>query len=155
MAVILTRKGEEILVDDADFEMLNQYTWRIHQRGYVVTNLSRKLGHKEVKMHRLITECPKGKIVDHADRNKLNNQRNNLRITTNQMNTANSKPQGDRKYKGVYDHYTKWKSVIGFEGKNIWLGSFNTPEEAALAYNQKALELFGEFAKLNEIEGGN
>jgi hypothetical protein len=63
------------------------------------------------------------------------------------MNTANSKPQGTRKYKGVHKHHNKWRSLIGFNGKSIHLGLFDTPEQAAIAYNNKATELFGEYCK--------
>ena len=153
MAIIKTKKGEEILIDDEDYEMLNKFTWYIHQRGYVCSHTSRKTGRKQIKMHRMITNCPDNMIVDHWNRNKLDNRRVNLRITNHQMNTANSKPQGNRKYKGVHKHHNKWRALIGFNGKSIHLGLFDTPEQAAMAYNNKAIELFGEFAKLNETKG--
>jgi hypothetical protein len=155
MLIIKTNKGEEILIDDEDFESVSQFTWYIHSRGYVVSYTSRKSegGRKQLKLHRFITNCPDDKIIDHANRNKLDNRKCNLRITNHQMNTANSKPQGTRKYKGVHKHHNKWRALIGFNGKSIHLGLFDTPEKAAKTYNDKASELFGEFAKLNNLKG--
>jgi hypothetical protein len=58
------------------------------------------------------------------------------------------------KYKGVsFDSINnKWRSGIMINGKTIHLGRFNLEEEAAIAYNNKAIELFGEFAKINNIK---
>ena len=91
--------------------------------------------------------------VDHIDNNRLNNMVNNLRWATHQQNIMNSSRGSKRTtsiYNGVWKE-TAWRAGIKHNAKTIHLGSCSTEEEAARAYNEKALELFGEFVKLNEI----
>jgi len=79
-------------------------------------------------------------------------------VTTNMLINSKAKScgkcaRGESKYKGVYYHVSgKWHGIINKKGVNISLGYYNTPEEAALAYNKKSLELFGEGCYLNEIK---
>jgi hypothetical protein len=99
--------------------------------------------------------------VDHIDNNKLNNQKSNLRLATHHQNQFNSNLQRNNTsgYIGVVYHknYKKnkiskmshWHARIKFNSKHISLGYYQTPEEAAKAYDKKAKELFGEFAKTN------
>lgn len=94
--------------------------------------------------------------VDHINGDGLDNRKSNLRICNASQNVANkgkikSNTSG---YKGVF--YVKgrrknWVSQIGKDMKLIRIGYFGTKEEAAKAYNDKALELFGEFAFLNRL----
>lgn len=92
--------------------------------------------------------------LDHRDRDKLNNRIDNLRVATRSQNTANTrKSWGSSKAKGVYWE-TKRKSFrahVRFHGKSIHLGYFDIEDEAAHAYNKKAIELFGEYASLNPV----
>lgn len=147
---IYTAKKEIILVDDENYEMLNQFTWWTNRRGYACNNNG--------FMHRLIMELTKndkGLYVDHINRNKLDNRKENLRIVTHAQNVCNRKTFSNSTsgYKGVHTHtyiskktgekITKYKVKISKE--------FDTAEEAALAYNKLAIELFGEYAYLNNI----
>jgi hypothetical protein len=104
-------------------------------------------------MHRQIMDPPKGKIVDHIDGNQANNCRANLRICTRRENGCNrSKPVGTTsRFKGVSWHKAtgKWAATIHFKRRAFWLGYFDDEAEAARAYDAKAVELFGEFARLN------
>jgi hypothetical protein len=118
------------------------------------------LGKKHL-IHRLVAqefiEQPgSGFFVDHIDRNKLNNSVTNLRYVTSQQNQMNKTKQQNATsiYKGVsFDkHCRKWLSLIHFNGKKIRLGLFAHEQEAAIAYNAKASELFGEYANLNVID---
>ena len=90
------------LVDDEDYEILNQHKWH-NNIGYARTDI--KDGNKWFGklMHRLIMNVPIKMEVDHIDRNGLNNQKSNLRIVTHQQNSMNSKKQkgSSSKYKGV------------------------------------------------------
>lgn len=119
--------------------------------------------HNEVWERMMDAALPKGFLVDHINGDKLDNRRSNLRLATKSDNEANKKKrrtQGGKapssKYKGVskdQDGRKKcWRAIASREGKSYRLGSFYSEEEAARAYNVKALELFGEFALLNEIE---
>lgn len=144
-----------IKVDDEDFEMLSQYKWRI-SKGYVRTTIKIYGKWKNIFMHRLIMNTPKGMFTDHIDRNKLNNTKNNLRIVTSQQNNMNVQKRKNcsSKYKGIhwFKRDKKWQAQIMINNKHIYLGLFKNEIDAAIAYNNKAKELFGEYAYLNNIE---
>jgi len=97
--------------------------------------------------------APADMQVDHINGNPLDNRRENLRICTRAQNTCNRKAVVNSKsgYKGVTKKNSsrKWIPEIRKDGKKLYLGSYNTPEEAAKAYDKAAKEIFGEFAKLN------
>jgi hypothetical protein len=95
-------------------------------------------------------------FIDHKDRNPLNNCRNNLRVCThaeNMRNKGNRNINKTSRYKGVYKpkDYKKWVAYICCDGKIYRIGAFEKEEDAAEAYNKRALELHGEFAFLNKI----
>lgn len=129
------------LVNDEDFDYLNQWSWHLSKKMYAA-NKSR------IYMHRLIMETPKGYVTDHINRNTLDNRRVNLRIITNSQNLMNREKskKNTSGYKGVTwnKERNKWKAQIGFNNKNIFIGRFSTREEAAQAYNLKSKELFPE-----------
>ncbi len=140
--------GLHVYVDAADYEWLSRWKWHL-MSGYA----ARYEKGKVVLMHRLIMNPPPGMIVDHANRNKLDNSRANLRVCSHGENTRNrAKPIGcSSRFKGVcYDKKMgKWKASVGSGRKRTYLGAFDEEEEAARAYDRKAVELFGEFARLN------
>lgn len=150
--------GKFVLVDDEDYLWLNRMPWHASGRKdclYAVHDL-RINPHKvhSFKMHRLLMGNPDTQ-VDHHDGNSLNNQKYNLRVATKFENGRNRKVSRNSTtgYKGVTKRpgYNKWRARIGSVPNRITLGDFNTPQEAARAYNKAALELFGEFARLNII----
>lgn len=159
---------KECLVDDEDFEFLNQWRWKLlvsYNSTYAVRNVSKYLGggrknkkyeYKCILMHRLIMKANDDRIVDHKDHNGLNNQKSNLRLCTKADNNRNVGKHADAKYskyKGVsFDkNRGKWISAVKFQRKTINLGRFDSEDAAAKAYNYKADELFGEFANLNNV----
>jgi len=155
MKEIKLTRGCVALVDDEDFEYLSQWKWYAGGREgniYARRSISK---HKKILMHRLIMNTPDDMEVDHRDRNKLNNQRSNLRNCNHLQNMVNREPEGASQYKGVSFAYRRGKklivSQIRIEGKSTHIGYFKTEEEAARRYNEKALELHGEFAYLNEL----
>ena len=99
----------------------------------------------------MILNHPIGMHVDHIDRNGLNNQRSNLRICTNEENRMNHKKYKNNKtgFNGVVIDKKSFVAQIFVKGKRIYIGCFPTPEDAALAYEQEAINYFGEFANLN------
>lgn len=109
-------------------------------------------------MHRFIMErvlsrvLSGSELVDHKDGNPLNNSRSNLRLATRAQNSQNSKRYKNNTtgFKGVYfdARYNKWFSKIQVNKRSKFLGYHNTPEEAFSAYKAAALELHGEFARL-------
>ena len=121
-------------------------------KGYINIFVDRK----SYTAHRLAWYIAYGYLpqyIDHINRNPSDNRLSNLRECTVSQNLANVKGHGKNKYKGVsyYKRNKKYLSQIMCHYKRYYLGSFKTPEAAALAYNKKALELFGEFACLNEV----
>ena len=91
--------------------------------------------------------------VDHVHRNGLDTRRINLRAATPSQNMANRPPFRNNKsgYKGVYWTQGRFTAAIKVNYRKICLGRFDDPVEAARAYNEAALEHFGEFAWLNPL----
>jgi hypothetical protein len=153
--IILTNGGVA-LVDLDDYEWLSQLTWRKSSSGAAVRNSSRHLGpQKPIWMHRVIMACPEGMVVDHINNNRLDNRKENLRICTQAENARNRTTPHINKcgYKGVYWHKGKrrWYAHITMNGKQKHIGAFHNIHDAARRYNEKAVELFGEYAKVNII----
>ena len=140
------------LVDDDDYDLLNQFRWYVAKRNHTnYAERDRAISGKKSLMHRLIMNAPIGLQVDHKDHNGLNNQKSNLRICTSQQNNMNSrvKRNATSKYLGVHYDRGYIRASIIFNYKITRLGYFKTEEDAARAYDKKAKELFGEFANLN------
>lgn len=144
-------KGKVALVDDADYEWLMQWKWYAQERGSGLTYAGLPSGGPY--MHRLIMNAPKGMQVDHCDLNGLNNQRNNLRLASQSQNLANRQKQKNNHsgFKGVvFDKKCRnWKAEIKINKACKHLGNFQSITDAARAYDAAALELYGEFARLN------
>lgn len=138
-----------VLVDSDVYERLRTRSVSISSHGYARTGIDGS-GEPLEYLHRFIMGEPKGKVVDHINGNRLDNRRVNLRICEHKENMWNSKPV-TAGYKGVYENGFSWIAQIMADGVIHHIGSYRTQEEAALAYNEKALELHGEFAYLNVV----
>lgn len=152
----LTR-GKRAIVDDDDYALLSQWKWSAVKGNGKLSNFYAMRGEKRktIKLHRFIMKAKKGEIIDHLDGNGLNNTKKNLRRCSQQENIRNSRKRRgtSSRYKGVsWDkREKKWSAYITFDYAKIALGNHDSENEAAIQYNEKAKELFGEFAKLNII----
>jgi hypothetical protein len=135
----------------------------LNKQGYHTINLNQYGDFKHWRVHQLVAQEFLTKpdsthtlSVDHIDRNKTNNQVSNLRYATVSQNNANrcKRANTSSSYLGVSwsKKNNKWQTCISLNRKNIHIGYFENEHDAARAYNDKALELHGEFANLNEIE---
>lgn len=147
-------KDKFILVDEEDFIKISEYNNHYHHTGYAVTTRRINGKNKQIRIHRLILNANENDYVDHINHDKLDNRRCNLRICTNSQNQANrlKKRNASSIYKGVRKIPESYQAFIKFKGKAFHLGTFNNEIKAAEAYNNKAKELFGEFALLNIIK---
>jgi hypothetical protein len=147
---ILLSQGRYVIVDAADYENLIKHNWTARICPVYAVRIEKG---KNIYMHRQIMQPPAGLIVDHKDRNGLNNSRTNLRVGTMSQNSCNRKKKKGctSKYRGVHidKRSGKWMAVIRFEGKSIFLGNFDNEIDAAKAYDKAASKYHGDFASLN------
>lgn len=161
MKYIVLTSGATVKVDDEDFEFLNDFKWgQLGSKSGKLTYACRGVRvngkYSKILMHRELMGNPEGKMIDHINGDKLDNQKSNLRIVDRAKNLQNSKLRSDSKgkYKGVRKVYKEgFNARIQIApGKRLFLGYFKTEKEAALAYNEAAKKYFGEYAKLNKLE---
>jgi len=160
-AVVPLTQGHEAIIDRRDVAAVSRHKWHAvadNNTVYALTSILNEDGqYRKVGLHAFIMGSKFGKRVDHRDGNGLNNRRGNLRFATasqNQWNKALSR-NNTSGYKGVrLDHRDnlnrKWRATIYYDGKHHSLGYHATPEDDALAYDDAARNVFGEFARLNE-----
>ena len=164
MKEITITQGKTALVDDEDYDYLNQMNWYCMKNkmgGYYASTPICSTGKppKTLLMHRLILNARKGIQVDHINHSGLDNRKENLRLCTNSQNGMNRLPSKHKKYKGVrkierfYKEkvYTYYEARITKDEKEKYLGIFKTEEEAVEKYNKTAIEYFGNFAMINQI----
>lgn len=151
-------KGKTTIIDDADFDVLSKYKWfasETNKKG--VFYAKAVINKKPVYLHRfLLSVTQKSSHVDHIDNDTLNNQRSNLRACTRLQNMYNKKKRVSKAvYTGVSKKIYKGRvyffASISVNNKPKYLGSFPDERSAAIAFNNAAIKIRGEFAKLNEI----
>jgi hypothetical protein len=136
------------LVDELDFEVLSKRRWRLDKEGYVITGWTPRVE----RMHRVIVGLTQAdqRIVDHANGDKLDNRRKNLRICSRAQNGQNRGRQRNNRsgFKGVHwvEREGKWRAQITVERSRKTIGDFDTAEEAHAAYCAFAKKLHGEYA---------
>jgi hypothetical protein len=149
MKEIKLTQNKVALIDDEDYEYLNQFKWYANK---VRNTFYAKRGRNKTaqQMHRIIMNPPTNMQIDHKDHNGLNNQKFNLRLCTNSQNRMNSIPYGKSKYLGVSIFRGKIpRAQIKVNNKIIYLGQFKTEEAAAREYDEMAKIYHKEFANLN------
>jgi len=150
MAILKLDDQHSVLVDDDDLPALSRHQW-FFLNGYAVRRQRTASGAVLILMHRELVRPAPGELVDHVDGNSLNNYRINLRICTPSQNQANRRTLG---YRGVYyePRSGRWRAQIKVGQRNRYLGTFDTPQAAARAYDRAAYAAWGRFARLNHPE---
>lgn len=160
-------QGQNAIVDVEDFEWLSQWNWHAMWTEYTRSfRAIRNEGKKAILMHRVILGCEGKEEGDHRNHNSLDNRRHNLRKCTRVQNMCNKRPYrgSSSKFKGVSFNKSKnkWVANIQINGKQTYLKSFNSEEQAARAYDEAAKIHHGVFARLNfpnhptlEFDGNN
>jgi len=167
MKAIKLTQGQLALVDDDDYQWLNQWKWHAHKDksgNFYASRSSTKIDGKQhtIFMHRQILglEFGDSRQVDHANHSTLDNRRSNIRLATSTQNNQNRIPfKSTSRFKGVSRHfihskgkiYKYWQAHIKYKGKQIFLGHFKNEYEAAQVYNVAARKYFGEYAYQNVI----
>jgi hypothetical protein len=158
MKEIRLTKGKFALVSDRDYKQLSKFKWYAQTGGrkdilYAARRITVNGKSGILYMHREILKPSLGLIVDHANRDTLDNRRSNIRTCTRSNNACNTRlhQHNTSGYRGVSWHsiVKKWDASIIAKGKKYFLGYFNIKEDAARAYNKAALKYHGRFAQLN------
>lgn len=151
--VLYNKKCEEVaraIVDVEDVAKIKKHKWYLSQ-GAVRTKVRRKT----LRIQHLIMDVSpdRNRLIDHKDRDILNNRKSNFRFCTNTENSRNSKKGKNNTsgFKGVFKSGNGWMAGIGVNKKFIYLGCFKNKIKAAKAYNVGAARYHGSFACLNKI----
>lgn len=152
MKQILFTQNQVALVDDEDYERVNQHKWRAHNTKKNIWYAVREVNGTSLYLHSFILNIF-NKRIDHINHDGLNNQKLNLRPCTQSQNLSNLRKMSSAtsSYKGVgwSKRSKKWWAKLTKNYKTINLGLFDSEEEAALVYNNAANKYFGEFANVN------
>lgn len=156
MTELTTASGDVILVDEDDVPRLEGqrfYSLRTRRLTYAAFVL-KVPGEKSKRMllHRFLLDAPPGTIVDHKNRNGLDNRRENLRFADHKLNAANGSGWGGTsKYRGVFwnKQARRWTAQITLDQACERIGNFQSEEDAARAFDAAAVAAWGEFARIN------
>lgn len=140
---------EKLLLSDEDKYILSAYTLYLdksHGYWFVYVN------GRKTYLHRLIMKAKKGEIIDHIDRDKNNNKRDNLRLASASLNNYNRSVK-NKNGRGIYFDKcgNRYRACISHKNKTLKLGSFKNINDAKNAYNKKAYDIYGENAFLHKI----
>ena len=152
--MILDIQGHSVLIDEEDYGRIENINWRIlNNKGKLYVKKGSRKGrvYKDIFLHRVIMNAPKGTMVDHINGNTLDNRKSNLRFCTIAENSRNRKRnQSKTGYKGI--HYRKdrkkYTAQIRVNYKRHFLGYFDTAEEAYAAYCAASKKYHGEFGRI-------
>ncbi len=153
--LIALTKGRVAQVDIEDFDFAVQFNWAFSDKGYARRTIKIAGRKKHERLHRVITERKLGHQldatiqVDHIDGDRLNCRRHNLRTATHIQNSYNSRRRNKLGYTGVAKNHRRFMASIKVDTKDVYIGTFDTAEEAAYMRDCYAITMHGDFALLN------
>jgi len=144
MDLQLRNSAAPAIIDEPDMPKASEFNWYVTTLGYV-----RSTTEPRVWLHRLILGDKVGFVVDHANGNKLDNRRSNLRHATRSQSQCNRRPPKSNKsgFAGIRFFKGKWEARITVNRQPYWLGSFLTLGEALKARRKGSDKYHGEFAR--------
>ena len=154
MKNIYLTKDKYTIVDDEDYKYLNQWKWRLHSKGYAYRNEKRIKNHtrKGILMHRQIMKLNSQKEIDHINRNKLDNRRENLRFATVQQNIFNRMNSFGKTSKRMGVSFNKnanmFVAYLNINNKKVFHKYFKKESDAIDARTNAEKEYFKEFAPI-------
>lgn len=155
-AYIKLTQGQVAIIDAEDLEKIADYRWSVSWVGkgkkyYVRGYSSATKG--TIGLQRLLTNAKKDDIVDHINGDSLDNRKSNLRLCTKRQNAQNMPPQSRNELgiRGVYRKDVRFVARIYIDGRNAYLGTFDTIEEAVEARKRAELEIHGEFSRKTDM----
>ena len=151
--VLYNKDCEEVartIIDLDDIDKVKDFKWYLNDNGYVLCN------NPKTRLHRLIMNPSDGMVVDHINRNRVDNRKSNLRICTNQQNSVNVNVSRNNTSGTTGVNYdkrsSKWQAYININGERKHLGYYDSKEDAIAARRQAEIDYFGEFAPNNNQE---
>lgn len=155
----LTNIDKHTMIDNEDFEKVNQFKWYVSKQGYVIHNQHYTKNHKRIyvsiRLNRFIMNAPKGKVIDHINHDLLDNRKQNLRICGQTENLMNTGLRKDNKsgYRGIFWRKDKNKYLVYLykNNKKVYGHYFKTLEGAILARKLVERIYFKEFAYKTNI----
>jgi HNH endonuclease len=145
-------RGLRVLVDPDVYEWAIHHRWYVTDRGYIYRQRSQheRAERKTVRLHNEVLPPNPGEVIDHINRDKLDNRRVNLRSVTHSMNTMNrGLMQGRSRYRGISGTPGRWQAKLKIGGIELRLGQFVSERDAAHVYDLFASLLLGDDAQLN------
>lgn len=151
MKTIDLPNGMTTIVDDDDYESLSKIKWHFHpsKHGHSGYATHYNGNGKLLWMHRIVNKTPDGMETDHINRNKLDNRKCNLRTVTSSANRQNKIYKNELDLRGVKKDWNAYVARIRIGGVLVTIGRYKTSLEAALAFDKKAREIYGEHAEVN------
>ena len=153
-----TNNNVEFYFDLEDYDKIKNISWSIDAYGYVVGH-SEIHNNKKIRLHRLVMRATeldeKEFIVDHINHITTDDRKINLRIVTQQQNMMNTKITNPNGINGVYAYKDKWCASIGYKNQTVYLGVYNTKEDAIKARNDAESMYYGEYSYRKSMEEAN